>query len=310
MSDTPFEIDIQASRDPNKCTVSAVGMQMHTISDVEQQAFRLYGDGIKQAIGSLMGRAPDSVWLHDPTPGGADGTNDGRYNNCYSLFGWTPVTTTLRVISAIPTGINSHPVIANHTQWDNHTDHVVHYSAGMSIQKSETASHSWTNGDKVTVGGKFTMKIGVEGFGDIGSESSWNYEHTWSDTKTESNTITVGVTASAASDVPAGRTETAYLFSYLGSATYRVTYQASLSGLVAFQYRNWYSGHRYYGYDVRTVLGRMGVSDTITITQDINVGFYSDAIVEVDPGPYDPNKQPSTRLLLAAGHLLAAGPTR
>ncbi|KFE69441.1 hypothetical protein [Hyalangium minutum] len=309
MSQTPFSVDIQASKNFNQCTASATGLEIHTITGTEQQAFGLYGDGLYQAIRAIMGARPDTVWLYDPTMGGADHTSDKSYNYCYDKFGWSPVTTTLRAISAVPVGLSTSPVIVNHTQWDNKTDHVVNYSAGLSAQESETVSHSWTNSDKVSFGGKIAIKIGIKGF-EGGGDATFNYEQSWSDTKTESKTITVGTNASAQSEVPAHTTETAYLFSTLGSALYRVTYQATLSGAVAYQYESWYNGHRYYAVDVNYVLATMGVPNTVTITEDISVGFYSDASIEVVPGPYNPNTRPSPTALLAVGHLLAAAPAR
>ena len=68
------------------------------------------GDGSKQASGSLMGRTPDSVCFTTPPAG-------GRRQSRRPL----------------------QSVIANHIQGDDPRDHVVHYNAGMSIQKSETA---------------------------------------------------------------------------------------------------------------------------------------------------------------------------
>lgn len=310
MSQTPFTVNIQASKNFNLCTASATGLEIHTITGTEQQAFGLYGDRLIQAVTAGAGARPDTIWLYDPTTGGADNTSDSSYNHCYSKFGWQPVTTTLRAITAVPLGVSTSPVIVNHAQWINNTNHVVNYSAGLSVQESETVSHSWTNSNKVSLDDKIAIKIGIKDVAEGSLETTFGYEHSWSDTTTESKAITVGTNASAQSAVPANSTETAYLFSNLGSALYRVTYQATLSGIVMYQYVKWYKDHRYYGMDVNDVLARMGVSNVITITQDIGVGFYSDSIVDIEPGPYNPNMKPSAASLLAVGHLLAAAPAR
>ncbi|MEU1545208.1 hypothetical protein [Nocardia sp. NPDC005745] len=47
------------------------------------------------------------------------------------------------------------------------------------------------------------------------------------------------------------------------------------------------------------MLDNAGLATSVLVTQDVNVDFYSDfysdANVEVDPGPFDPNKQPSQK---------------
>jgi hypothetical protein len=293
---TEFNVQLNAGTEPSQCSASAWGQQIHTITDEEATAFS-FNDWarIQHACGTIIGKNPDAWFLHNPTvphpnPG------DHRYDNSYDVFGWTPVTVTLRPIKAEALGVNSQPVIAHHVEWRNETDHTVHYSAGMSVEKSETVAHSSSERTSIGVGTKIGFQVGIAGFGDVSGEASFTFTKDFENTTTNSQTITVGVQAGAESDVPAHSVETAYLFSTLGSATFRVTYQASLTGLLMTLNDDWYGGHCYRGWDASYVLGRAGLPSTITIQHDHTVGFFSGATVDVAPGPYDPNHHPAVRL--------------
>ncbi|MDT9686276.1 hypothetical protein RND61_30030 [Streptomyces sp. TRM76323] len=301
----PFHVQLTASKKPGECKAVGTGSIKHVINASEAKAFGLDAtDRIKGAIGKMVGRNPDEYWLKGPTPEGATGGAKPEYGNLYGLFAWPPVTTTLTVKSARLVGVTTKPVIAHHVEWINNEDHPVQYGTTMNVTKTDTFSSSWAWTDKFTVGQKLTYKISIKGGapgaevgGEVGGETSFGFEHSWGETKTRTRTVTVGVSDTVSSLVPKRSAETAYLFSTLGSAKFRITYQATLSGMLAFQHRDWYTGadgdHRYRAYDVNGVLGKAGLPTSITVTEDITVGFYSDATVEVSPGRYNPNKKPS-----------------
>ncbi|MFJ8648627.1 hypothetical protein ACIRNI_21215 [Streptomyces sp. NPDC093546] len=296
----PFTINLTASKKAGACKAVATGSVKHVINPSETRVFGLdETDRIKAAIGKAIGRNPDEYWLKDPTPEGAAGGAKPEYGNVYGLFKWQPVTATLTVKSARFLEITTKPVIAHHVQWVNDNDHAVTYGATMSVTKADTCTSSWSWTDKFSVGQKITYKVSVkEGDvgGELGGETSFGFEHAWGETKTKAHTVTLGVTDTVSSSVPKRSAETAYLFSTLGSAKYRIVYQASLSGALAFQHRDWYTGadgdHRYRAHDVNSVLRTAGFPTSITVSEDITVGFYSDAIVEVAPGRYNPDRKP------------------
>ncbi|OLR93181.1 ETX/MTX2 family pore-forming toxin [Actinokineospora bangkokensis] len=297
-----LNVALTAAVDPAQCQANAWGTLIHTITDQEAAAFG-FGDWqrIRGACGAAIGENPDRWFLHNPTTPHPN-PGDHRYDNSYDVFGWAPVTTTLQSTRAEFLGIDAAPVIAYHVQWDNEADHPVHYSAGMSTSKTETVARSQTQGGSFTSSTKIGVKVGIEGFGDISGEQSFSFETDWSDTTTRTQSIQVGVDAGASSDVPPHSTETAYLFSNLGTAQFRVTYQATLSGVLLTMNDDWYGGHCYRGLDPSWVLWKAGLPSTITIQHDYSVGFYSGSEVDVAPGPYDPHHQPQS------GHLLARTP--
>ncbi len=301
---TDFNVEIVADMDANKCSASAVGQQIHTITDVEAKAFG-FDDWakIQRACGTIIGEAPDEWFLHNPTmphpnPG------DRKYDNAYSVFGWPEVTTVLRPVNAEFLGVNTQPVIVNHVEWVNDTDHSVHYHADMSVTEAESVSHSISNSSTFGTSATIGFKVGIEGFGDVSGEQSFTFTKEWGETDTNTQEITVGVISGADDDVLAHTTETAYLWSNLGSAKFRVTYQVSLDGLLMALNNHWYEGHIYRGLNPGEVLREAGLPTVVSIEYEHTVGFYSDARIHVMPGPYDPT-QPLPNDLLS--HLIVLG---
>lgn len=291
-----FNVDITASKDRGKCRATAWGQQIHTINDQEAKAFGFDDwERIRQACGEIIGEAPDQWFLHNPTKPHPN-PGDHRYDNAYDVFGWQPVTVNLYPLQAECLGVNTEPVIAYHVEWDNEVDHAAHFSAGMSVSKTESVSHSVSTSTTIGTGTTIGFSVGVEGFGDVSGEQSFTFTKEWGETTTNTKEITVGTTAEASDDVPAHSTETAYLWSNLGSAQFQVTYQASLSGLLMTLNFDWYGGHCYRGLDPSQVLEVAGLPDSISVQYGHTVGFYSDAQVTIAPGPYDPNHNPPQAL--------------
>lgn len=290
-----FHVELTASTKTSQCSANAWGTLRHTITDDEADEFGFNDSSrILDACGAAIGKNPDRYFLHNPTTPHPN-PGDHAYDNAYNVFGWDPVTVTLQSTAAEFLGIDSEPVIASHVQWDNEEDHSVNFSASLAVSKTETVSHSVTSGGKIGTGTKISAKVGIEGFGDITGEESFSFEIDWSNTDTQTTSIQVGVTASAQSDVPAHSTETAYLFSTLGSARFRITYQATLGGDLMTLNDDWYGGHCYRGLDPSWVLWKAGLPRSVTIQHEYNVGFYSGTLIDVAPGPYDPDHKPPSR---------------
>ncbi|BCM65635.1 MULTISPECIES: hypothetical protein [Streptomyces] len=300
----PFHVNLTASKRPGECKAVGTGSVKHVINASEAKAFGLdQTDRIKAVIGKAVGKNPDEYWLKGPTPEGAANGADPEYGDVYTRFGWDPVTATLIVKNARLLEVTTKPVIAHHVEWINHTDHAASYSANMIIEKTDTCSSTWSWTDKFSVGQKITYKVSVkaeapvgEVGGELGGETSFGFEHAWGEAKTKSHTVRVGVSDMVKSNVPKHSAETAYLFSTLGSAKFRITYEATLSGWLAFQHRDWYTASdgsaRYRAHKVDMVLRNAGLPTSLTVHQDVTVGFYSDASVQLYPGRYNPNKKP------------------
>ncbi|MFI9580867.1 hypothetical protein ACIHCQ_03260 [Streptomyces sp. NPDC052236] len=292
-----FDVQLTASKDPRKCYATAVGEEIHTITDQEKKAFGFDDWGrIQRACGSIIGESPDQWFLHNPTKPHPN-PGDHSYDSAYDVFDWQPVTVSLYPTQAEFVGVNTKPVIAYDVEWDNEADHTVTFNADMATQKTESVSHSVSTSTTIGAGTTLSFGVGIKEVGDVSRELNFSFTKEWGETTTNTQDITVGTSAGAYDDVPAHSKDTAYLWSNLGTAQFRVTYQATLSGSLMTLNNDWYGGHCYRGMDASYVLGKAGLSRSVTIQYDHTVGFYSDAQVDIAPGPYDPNHKPPSGLL-------------
>ncbi|PWW67033.1 hypothetical protein [Actinokineospora spheciospongiae] len=290
-----LNVEITAGLDRAGCGVDAWGTLAHTITEDEATAFG-FGDreGIRVACGAGIGREPDRWFLRDPTTP-RPGPGDRRHDNSHDTFGWQPVTVTLRSTGAEFLGVDAVPVIAHHVRWDNGGDRPARRSAGLSVAKSETVIRSQTLSGAFACTGTIGVSVDIEG------ERSFCFEAGWSDTAFRSRVARVG--ADAGGDVPAHSAETACLLTDSVTARFRVTYEASLSGVLLTVNDDWYGGHRHRGLDPRWVLWRAGLPATVTVQHDYAVGFHSGAEVDVAPGPFTPGHRPGRECFRGRGRL-------
>ncbi len=289
---TTFKVEIAASDVAGGCNITASGRQIdNPITELDANEFG-FGDKerITRACGSMIGENPKKWFLHNPTMPHPN-SGDHAYDNAYDKYGWQPVTVILQPISAEFLGIHTEPVIVHHVEWINETNYPRNYTADMTVKKTESVSQSVSS--STTIGTDLT--VGVEVLFNV--ERSFNFSMQWGDTRTETRDIELGVNAGANATLEPHSRETAYLWADLGSARFRVTYQASLSGHVmtindpprrGFTYRGLFPDH---------VLAAAGLPSTKTIQYDHIVHFYSSQKVTVAPGPYNPNHEPPSDVL-------------
>lgn len=65
----------------------------------------------------------------------------------------------------------------------------------------------------------------------------------------------------------------------------RVTYNAYLTGDVAANYNPTFKDHHFFALDIAEVMQAGGITNSQVITEDIEIGFYSNATVNLS----DPN---------------------
>jgi hypothetical protein len=64
----------------------------------------------------------------------------------------------------------------------------------------------------------------------------------------------------------------------------RITYQARLIGSTAINYNPTFKDHHFWGLDIGGVMGGAGINNSIQFTEDIEVGYFSNAKIELrDP---------------------------
>lgn len=264
------EISIRAGRSVEESSVSASGSEQHIISDHERSTFGIENAALKAAVAKYFGKPPNDAFLHSPTP----------WKDLYKTYSWPQVQTILNIQSATITGITSEPVIVATKTLKNSSSKKGTFSAGISDQVTNTASSTWSNSNTVEIGQKFTYKVEFLGAGG-GGETSISYSHTWGESKTETKSVTVGSTQGVSVELDPGESVQVQLTASRGVMKVRVVYLASLTGSTAVNYNPTFKGHHFFSLSLPGVMQTSGLAATKQIVEDIEIGYFSNAKVEM-----------------------------
>jgi hypothetical protein len=265
-----IDVSIKAGLTTDTSNVSASGSEEHVITDTEVNSFGIQDGDLKNAIGKYFGKNPNDAYLHSPTP----------WNDLYKTYNWPQVETVLVVESATITGITSEPTIVATQVFSNDSKVKGTFNVGISQQVSNTTSSTWSKSDTITVGQKISYKVSFLGSGG-GGETSLSYSHTWGESKTETLTITVGTTSGVSVTLDPGQSVTAQLTASRGVMKVRMVYKAYLIGDTAVNYNPTYRDHHFWALDIGGVMGAGGIANVQRITEDIEIGFYTNSKIEL-----------------------------
>lgn len=268
-----IDISIQAGLTTDTSSASGSGSEQHVITDTEVGSFNITDGPLKDAIGKYFGQNPNDAYLHSDTPWG----------DLYKTYNWPQVQTVLVVDSVTITGITSKPVIVAQQIFKNNSSVAGTFNVGISQKVANTSSSTWSKTDTLEVEQKITYEISFLGTGG-GGETSLSYAHTWGQSTTESTSVTVGTTSGVSVPLSPGQSVLSVLTASQGVMKVRVVYRAYLTGDTAINYNPRYKDHHFWALDIGGVMGAGGISNVQTVTEDMEIGFYTNSQIELkDP---------------------------
>ena len=268
-----ISISIKAGATVDSSAVQASGNVIHIITPTERDTFKIQDAALKAAVAAYFGQAPDDAFLSEPTPWG------GLYNT----YHWHEVKTSLMVQKAEILGITSEPAIIATKDFANNSRHKATFNCAITDDVTNTTETTWSESHSIDVNQSVHYEIGFLGTGGGGS-TSFNYNYAWGKGGSESKSVTVGSTEGVSVDLEPGQKVQAKLTASRGVMKVRITYLASIAGTVAINYGDTYKGHHFFGLDLHRVMGAAKLPFTHTVTEDIEIGYYSNATIElVDP---------------------------
>lgn len=268
--DGETSVDISASgSDSVASSASAVGGEVHVISDTERATFGLGDESLKQAVGTYKGREPNDAFVRSPTP----------WDDLYTRYSWKQVTTTVQPIRAEVIEQKIEPAIVSTTPFNNTSSQTATFDVSARQEVRNTVTSSWSSSDSVSFGQKIKYKVGFLGTGGEG-ETSISFESSWGEGGSESQTIVVGLSSGVSVELEPGE----YVFSTIqasrGTMKVKVTYRATLSGFVACNYDPTFEDHHFWAYDVNAMLQAAERPTEVLVEETLDIGFYFNSYVE------------------------------
>lgn len=266
-------VQVRTGLDAQSSSVTASGSVQHIITDAERTTFGITDGALKNAVGKYFGQNPDDAFLHSDTP----------WNDLYRTYGWPQVQTVLVVESATITGITSVPSVVAQNILRNSSTVSATFNAAASESVSNTSSSTWSETDSIQVSQKFSYEVSFLGTGGKG-ETTLAYTHTWGQSSTESEAVTVGSSQGVNVPLAPGQAVDAEITASRGVMKVRIVYRAYLIGSTAINYGDRFKGHHFWGLDLNAVMSAAGLPLTKTFTEDLEIGFYAnDQVLLTDP---------------------------
>lgn len=265
-----INISLTAGPDGSSSRVSASGEVVDIIPDAERSTFKLSDSQLKGYVNSYFGRAPNDAYLKGPTP----------WNDLYATYGWSQVKRVMRVQSAEILGITSEPVIVKSQDFVNTSSRQGTFNVGIDEQVTNSASSNWSTGGTFKIEQKFIYKVGFLGT-EAGGETSIGYEQSWGIGGEQSKSVTIGSSSGVTVVLDPGQAVTTVLSASRGVMRVRIRYVAYLEGLAAINYNPTYRNHHFWGLNIGSVMGAGGVANSVTSTEDIEIGYYSNSKIEL-----------------------------
>jgi hypothetical protein len=260
-------IAVVAGQDAATSRVSAAGSVQHIITDAERGTFDLGDAQLKAAVEAYFGKRPNDAFLHSPTP----------WNDLYATYGWPQVQTVLAVQRAEIISLTSQPIIMKTQEFDNTSSKRATFNVAINDEVSNTVGTSWSTGGTLSVGEE--IEVGVDFIADAKSKTSISYSQSWGVGGQQSKTVTVGSNSGLSVDLEPGESVVAELSASRGVLKVRITYVASLHGNTAVNYNPTWKDHHFWSFGIGSVMAARGASNAVISTQDLEVGYYSNAKV-------------------------------
>jgi len=273
-------------------SVSATGNEFHIITEAEKQTFQLNDIQLKNAVTKYFGKTPTDVFLKSN-----DNWPNKSWADLYSRYNWQQLQVHMQVQDIKITDISSQPVIIASRYFRNSSSKPATFSANISENIANTIESNWSQSTSATSSFSFTQTVEVNV--ELAKETSqfsagFSLSETWGKGGSSSQTTTVGSSSGLTVNLNPGEEVTAQLIATRGTMKVRVNYIVYLSGNTAINYAKPYQGHHFWAFPIETVLNASNVPSYKIVTEDIQIGYYSDASVIVQ------DKQGQAKALLAA----------
>ena len=118
-----------------------------------------------------------------------------------------------------------------------------------------------------------------EGLGSVGGSTTWSFGMSFGVGGSQSESITVGSDQGVTVDLDPGESVQAQLTISNGVLKARILYDVYLTGSAAINYNPTYKDHHFWALDIGSIMQAGGIPNHRQITQDITVGYYSNAQV-------------------------------
>jgi len=279
---------------PDAMRVEGAGFGLKLADEQSCRQFGLvrastYHPQIWEAAKYIFGRAPNEMWLNDPTS--IKNVNEEFGGKGYEINqDWRPCQVRQTFHSARVLSQDAEPkavYAVRHDNSDNSDEG--EFNAGLNYSEENTAERS--HGGHTTVG--FALEISAEVGGEatqskVGVKETWSFEtgREWNTTK--SNAVALSAGLGTVVKVKPHEEKRSVLYAAFGGAEVDVTYSMELVGDAYFYFRKALNGQHHHVVDVeelrRVMRDAYGLNAPATTlaTERVSIGMFGDCYSRIE----------------------------
>lgn len=179
-------------------------------------------------------------------------------------------------------GIRNEPITVTTREFINNSKFKATYT-GISQFIDQTVSNTWNKSSELTVGQRINYSIQF-GAGEIGGATTFSYMSGWGQDTTQSQSVMIGCNNGVSVDLEPGQSVVASLTASKYTMEIELEYNAKLSGYVAYNFPESYSGTKVWAFDINVFLDAVQLENVKTSKEIIKINFFTDSkVILSDP---------------------------
>ncbi|XP_050358155.1 uncharacterized protein LOC126778539 [Nymphalis io] len=258
-----ININIKVASSKGGTAVSFNGTDMKLVSEKEVKIYNITDYNLNKGLRIELGKAPDNIFLKDPT----------TYGNLYSNYKWKEIHRKLYIKSAKIIDIVNEKVELKSRNYINNTTRKAKIKVNLHEPVETIISSFW---DKDGFHDDIYYNIIVDHY-----KTKLNFTNKWMDNNFKSKKSIFGMSNVGFINIAPGNTVTTKLTAKRTVILLKVKYTSSLIGNLVINYARVYGKYHFYAPNISNIMKAAKLNNEIIITEAIEIKSYTDPVLDV-----------------------------
>lgn len=259
-----ININIRVASHKTVSSVNFTGDNNKLITDKEIRLYNVSEDNLKYGVRVELGKAPDNIFLKDPT----------RYGDLYRKYIWNEVRRNLRIQSAeIDDIINENTVVTVIDHINNTTSKL---RKNIRIYKNIhlNTKSLWPDNGMFVDDIPYRVNVSID-------LQNFVFENKWRKDNYKTAKMSFGVNSFGYVDIEPGKAVTMKLLGKKTIIVAKITYIARLTGQIITNYARLYGKYHFYAPSISNIMKAAKLQNEIITTEYIEIVCHTDPLIEV-----------------------------
>lgn len=249
-----IQLDVSIDSNKNDIVIKYSGSDRKIVTNTELTLFNITTENLNKGMKVEMGKAPNDIFLHDPT----------NYGNIFQKFKWQPVQRSIKVHKTKIADILKEDVVLKKHEFINYSSSVVKSKRNIYEVVENTAQSMWSEGgiaeDEIFYNVDLNFTYG-----------HFKYKNKWRSNKLHSTRMSFGVTKKGNIFTRPNATVVTDLLATKMIIIIEVVYKAELIGSAVANYARLYGKYHFWAPSIQSIMKAANMKNEFLTTEEIEV---------------------------------------